>query len=202
MSTDANEIASLLEAWSRGEMRALDRLVPLVFDDLHTMARRFFLRESNIHTLQPTALVSEVYCKLRGQERVQFETPAEFFGFAAELMRHFLVDYARKKKAVKRGGKESPVSLEAGLENLLSAGSPSSTQIIDLHRALDELAKICPRQARVVELRFFVGLLVEEVADVLDVSEATIKREWRTAKLWLTRQLSQPPPASRLDPDV
>lgn len=191
MAAEDPEITGLLEAWSRGEADALDQLMPLVFDDLHRMARYFFQRESDTHTLQPTALVSEVYFRLRGQKRIDISSRAEFFAFASEVMRHFLVDYARKKKATKRGGDRSPLPLETGIANLLSS-TPATTRILDVHHALDDLAEIDPRQAQVVVLRFFLGLQVDEIAELMKISDSTVKREWRTAKLWLHRRLGRP----------
>ena len=177
-----------MEAWSAGDIAALDKLVPLVFDDLHRMARYFFHRESDTHTLQPTALVSEVYFRLRGQEKLQLESRVDFFNFAAEVMRHFLVDYARKRNAVKRGGGVSALPFDSGISSLL-ADTPTSANLIDLNDALEELEAMEPRQARVVTLRFFLGLQVTEIAELLDTSESTVKREWRTAQFWLRRRL-------------
>lgn len=182
------DLTRLLEAWSDGEPEALDRLFPMVFDDLHRMARYFFQRESDTHTLQPTALVSELYFRLRGQKEVQLESRADFFNFAAEVMRHFLVDYARKRKAQKRGGDQKDLPLDDGVLHLLST-TPTSAGLLDLHDALEELEEIDSRQARVVNLRFLLGLQVKEVAELLDVSDSTVKREWRTARFWLRRRL-------------
>lgn len=187
MADNGNEITRLLEAWSQGSAAALDQLIPLVFDDLHRMARYFFQRESKTHTMQPTALVNEVYFRLRGQRQVAWNNRAEFFHFAADVMRHFLVDYARRRNAEKRGGSAFEVPIDSALELLKQTG----IDVVDLHRALEELAEIDPRQGEIVKLRFFIGLRVEEVAEVLDISEATIKREWRTAKLWLRRRLGE-----------
>ena len=189
MHDDDREITGLLEAWSRGDLSALDRLLPLVFDDLHRMARYFFQRESDTHTLQPTALVSELYFRLRGQKEVQLESRADFFNFAAEVMRHFLVDYARKRKAEKRGGGQSPVPLDTGTFARYLSATPTSMRLLDLDAALEELASIDPRQANIVTLRFFLGLQVVEIAELLAISESTVKREWRTAKFWLRRRL-------------
>lgn len=191
MIRDEREITGLLEAWSEGDLSALDQLVPLVFDDLHRMARYFFHRESDTHTLQPTALVSEVYFRLRGQEKLQLESRADFFNFAAEVMRHFLVDYARKRKAAKRGGGVSAIPFDSGITSLLS-DTPTSARLLDLDRALEELKALEPRQAEIVTLRFFLGLQVTEIAELLDTSESTVKREWRTAKFWLGRRLAAP----------
>lgn len=189
MARNEREITGLLEDWNGGDLSALDRLLPLVFDDLHRMARYFFHRESDTHTLQPTALVSEVYFRMKGQKEVEFESRADFFNFAAELMRHFLVDYARKRKAEKRGGGVSPVPFEAGgFANFLSA-TPTSVRLLDVNAAIEELLEIDPRQANIVTLRFFLGLQVSEIAEMLGISESTVKREWRTAKYWLKRRL-------------
>lgn len=189
MVHDESEITGLLADWGAGDVTALDRLLPLVFDDLHRMARFFFHRESKTHTLQPTALVSEVYFRLKGHADVEFESRADFFNFAAELMRHFLVDYARRRKAEKRGNGFSHVALEsAGFANLLAA-TPTSARLLDVHSALEELEHIDPRQAQIVTLRFFLGLQVPEVAELLGISESSVKRDWRTAKFWFKRRL-------------
>jgi RNA polymerase sigma factor (TIGR02999 family) len=188
MATDEAEITGLLKAWSGGDVSALDRLLPLVFDDLHRMARYFFHRESDTHTLQPTALVSEIYFRLRGQRDVELDNRKDFFNFAADVMRHFLVDYARSRTAAKRGGGRSPLPFDSGISSLLSS-NPTSVRLLDLNAALEDLQKIEPRQARVVMLRFFLGLQVTEISDLLEISESTVKREWRTAKFWLGRRL-------------
>lgn len=189
MSRNSSDLTRLLEQWSDGDPGALDRLLPMVFDDLHRLARHFFQRESDTHTLQPTALVSEVYFRLRGQKQVDFKSRGDFFAFAADVMRHFLVDYARRRNAEKRGGDLLTVSLETGVERML-ADHPAATRIVDVHHAVETLAEVDPRQANVVKLRFFLGLQVDEVAELLDISESTVKREWRTAKRWLHRRLS------------
>lgn len=182
------DITRLLEAWSDGDLGALDRLLPLVFDDLHRMARYFFQRESDTHTLQPTALVSEVYFRLRGQKKLHLESRKDFFSFAAEVMRHFLVDYARRRTADKRGAGQADVPLDAGLEYLLSS-TPATEKILDVHAAVEELREADPRQAEIVCLRYFLGLQVLEIAELLEISPSTVKREWRTAKFWLQRHL-------------
>ena len=183
------EITGLLNDWSQGDTRALDRLLPLVFDDLHRMARYFFHRESDTHTLQPTALVNEIYFRLRGQRNLEFESRADFFNSAADLMRHFLVDYARIRKAEKRGGGLSPIDIQGGeLDSLLNV-TPRTPGILDLHLALEELKELDLRQAQIVNLRFFLGLQVVEVAELLEISDSTVKREWRLAKIWLRRRL-------------
>ncbi len=179
------DITRLLQAWSEGSTEALDQLLPLVFDDLHRLAHYFFQRESQTHTLQPTALVSEVYVRLRGQEKMNWESRADFFNFSAEVMRHFLVGYARRRKAAKRGGGQEEIPLAS-----IELAAEIDVDLVDLHNLLKKLEAIDPRQAKIVELRFFVGLRVEEVAEVLEISESTVKREWRTAKFWLRRRLA------------
>lgn len=190
-SKKPTDLTRLLEQWSDGDPRALDSLLPMVFDDLHRLARHFFQRESETHTLQPTALVNEVYFRLRGQKQVSFKSRGDFFAFAADVMRHFLVDYARRRNAEKRGGDLLTVSLETGVERLL-LDHPAANHIVDVHDAVETLARVDPRQADVVKLRFFLGLQVDEVAELLEISESTVKREWRTAKRWLHRRLSLP----------
>lgn len=184
------DITGLLTAWSDGDLSALDELFPMVFDDLHRMARYFFHRESDTHTLQPTALVSEVYFRLRGQREVHLESRADFFNFAAEVMRHFLVDYARRRRAEKRGGDVSQIPLDSSIANLLNA-TPLSVGLLDLNTALEELSELDARQAHIVTLRFFLGLQVVEVAELMEISDSTVKREWRLAKIWLRRRLSE-----------
>lgn len=184
------EVTQLLHAWSSGDGEALERLIPLVYDDLHRMARYFFHREANTHTLQPTALVSEVYLRLRGQKKLRWESREDFFHFAADVMRHFLVDYARRRRAGKRGGGVTDLPIDTLFD---LAGDPDH-DVVDLDRALEALEALDPRQARIVKLRFFVGLKVPEVAEILDISPATIKREWSTAKLWLRRRLDEDTP--------
>lgn len=190
MATESDDLTQLLAAWADGDSAALDRLIPLVYDDLHRMARSFFQREPGTHTLQPTALVSEVYLRLRGRREMRWDNRADFFHFAAEVMRHFLVDYARRRKADKRGGDQIRIPLDTSL----GLASEAELDLVDLHRALEQLAEIDPRQSQIVNLRFFVGLKVEEVAEILGISKATVKREWRTAKFWLRRHLEDPSP--------
>lgn len=192
MNDNQEDITGMLAAWSRGDLSALDRLFPLVFDDLHRMARYFFHRESDTHTLQPTALVSEVYFRLRGQRDVQLDNRKDFFNFAAEVMRHFLVDYARKRNAEKRGGDVAEIPMDSSIANLLS-DIPVKVGLLDLNGALEDLASQDSRQADIVTLRFFLGLQVPEVAELMEISESTVKREWRLAKLWLRRRLEEGP---------
>lgn len=188
MSIPQGEITRLLTDWSDGDPDALERLMPLVFDELRQIARSHFRRESAGHTLQPTALVNEVYLRLLGQRQVQWDNRSQFFSFAALLMRRILVDHAKGRKAAKRGGGIKNLPLE---EALAVPAGKGSLDYVALDHALDELARYDPRQARIVELRYFVGLTQEEVAEVLDVSLTTIKRDWRMARLWLYQQMEK-----------
>ncbi len=183
MTTD-HEVTGLLQAWSEGDGEALDELLPMVFDDLHRMARYFFQRESDTHTLRPTVLISELYVRMRAQEEMQWDNRADFFNFAADVMRHFLVDYARRRKADKRGGGKSDIPLAS-----LEIAAETDVDLVDLHHVLEELERLDSRQCKIVKLRYFVGLRVEEVAELMGISESTVKREWRTAKFWLRRRL-------------
>ncbi len=176
-----DEVTRLLLRWSQGDPGALARLMPLVIGDLRTQARRYLDREAAEHTLQPTALVNELYLKLRGSRKVSWKNRRHFFGFAAQAMRRILVDHARARRTSKRGDGIKPVPLDQAL----NIEDSRSDEIIALDEALNELAELDPRKAQMVELRFYVGLTVDEMADVLGVSTATIKREWKFAKVWL-----------------
>lgn len=182
-----DDVTRLLKAWSAGDPKALDELLPLVYEDLRRMAGYFFKRERRDHTLQPTALISEVYFRLKGQQQTKWESRADFFSFAADVMRHFLVDHARRHRAEKRGGSADRVPLDT----LLEIFGEIDLDLVDLHQALEQLAALDSRQAEVVKLRFFVGLKVEEIADLLEISTSTVKREWRTARFWLRRRLTE-----------
>lgn len=186
-----HELTRLLQAWSEGDLDALGRLAPMVLQDLRRMAGYFFCGEGARSTIQPTVLVNELFIRLYGQRVMRWDNRNDFFSFAAEVMRHILVDHARGRKSQKRGGGIEVESLEALAEKGLIASGlvGDGFDFIDLHRALEDLARVDARQAKVVSLRFFVGLTVAEVAEALGFSEATVKREWRTAKLWLHRRL-------------
>jgi len=183
------EITQLLRDWQEGSREALDRLVPLVYDELHVIAARHLAGERPNGTLQTTALVNEVYLKLIDQRRVDWQNRAHFFAIAAQLMRRILVDDARHRLREKRGG-------GAVIEGLDDVAVPAPAPPIDavdalaLDRALQELEALDPQQARIVELRYFGGLTLEEAATVLDISPSTVKREWAIAKGWLYRALS------------
>jgi RNA polymerase sigma factor (TIGR02999 family) len=187
MSFHDDEVTALLADWSDGDSDALERLIPLVVDELRRLAGGLFRRESEAHTLQPTALVNEVYMRLADQRRVSWDNRSQFFAFAALLMRRVLVDHAKARKAAKRGGGAAKIPLSEEL----ALGEVVDLDILALDQALASLAQFDPRQARVVELRFFAGLSHEEIAELLDVSLSTVKRDWRTARLWLYREMSR-----------
>ena len=176
-----HEVTQLLAAWGGGDQAALDQLVPLVHDELRRIARGYMRRERAGHTLQTTALVNEAYLRLVDQRSVRWQNRAHFFAIAAQLMRRILVDYARQHATRKRGGGAIQVTL-AEAESLPTAREPD---LIALDEALLSLAEMDPRKSRVVELRFFGGLSIEETAEVLKVSPTTVEREWVTAKAWL-----------------
>lgn len=187
MSTPPSDVTKLLQEWSQGDASALEKLIPMVFEDLRQIAGRLFLREADSHTLQPTALVSEVYLRLMEQRKVYWQNREQFFGVAALLMRRILVDYAKGRQAAKRGSGAPKVQLD----ETIAVPELREVDVVSLDEALSRLAEIDPRQGRIVELRFFMGLSHEEIAEILDISVTTIKREWRTARLWLYRELSR-----------
>lgn len=179
-------ITQLLIAWSDGSAEALEDLVPLVYDDLRRMAAGYMQRERAGHALQPTALVHEAYVRLIDQRQVKWRNRAHFFGVAAWMMRRILVDQARVRRAEKRGGGWERVTLAA---DELSLDGPDQVDVLALHEALERLATFDPRQERIVELRYFGGLTIEETAEVMALSAATVVREWTIAKAWLRADL-------------
>ena len=185
-SLASKEITQLLSAWSNGDQKALDKLMPLVYEELHRLAARYMRRENPGHTLQTSALVNEAYIKLIGQKNVQWQNRAHFFGIAAQLMRRILVDHARTHGALKRGAGASRLPLD---ETAIVA-LDRSTDFILIDDALRNLARIDPSKSRIVEMRFFGGLTTEEIAEVEKVSPSTIEREWRKAKAWLYREIN------------
>ena len=185
MTVSSNQITQLLAAWGSGDETAMDQLMPLVYGELRRIARRYMAGQRAGHTLQTTALIHEAYLKLVGRGERRWQNRAHFFGVAAQAMRHILVDYARARHADKRGGEAQAVSLD---EATASAGTQAA-EIVALDDALRRLAEVAPRQSRVVELRYFGGLNVEEAAEVLKVSPETVTRDWRMAKAWLLRDL-------------
>jgi RNA polymerase sigma-70 factor, ECF subfamily len=180
----AEDVSAILQAWSDGDPQALDRLTPIVYDELHRLARRYMRRERPGHGLQTTALVNEAYLRLVGYTRMRWQNRAHFFAVSAQVMRRVLVDYARRQN-LKRGAGLPHLSLDDGV----LPGPAPLDRILALHDALDALATLDPRKARVVEMRFFGGLTVEDVAEVLDVSAVTVMRDWSSAKAWLYREL-------------
>ena len=182
---EPHEVTRLLLDWSEGDPEALNKLTPLVYNELRRLARRHMGREREWHTLQTTALVNEAYLKLVDQKEVRWQNRAQFFGLAAQVMRHILIDYARTQSRAKRGGGAEKVSLEE--EAVLTP--ERALALVDLDEALRKLEKEYPRKGRVVELRFFGGLSVEETAEVLEVSAVTVMRDWGVAKAWLYREL-------------
>ncbi len=184
-----SDVTDLLDAWSAGDTGAFDELLPLVLDDLRRMARGQMKRETPGHTLDATALVNELYLKLAGQRSVSWRSRSQFFATVAELMRRILVDHARRRAA--RGGGSGNLRVTVGEALDLADQTPGADAIdvVALDRALDRLAAMDPRQAKIVEMRFFAGMTLEETARHLEVSTMTIKREWRSARLWLLREL-------------
>jgi len=181
-----HDVTDLLLSWRQGDAAALDRLVPLVYDELRRVARRRLQREPPGHALQATALVHEVYLRLVDVNRLTLKNRTHFFAVAARLMRQILVDHARRKRADKRGGGATMVSLD----DASPAAKPPSVDVLALDQALDALSALDARQSGVVELRFFGGLDIEETAEALAISPATVEREWALAKAWLYRWLS------------
>jgi RNA polymerase sigma-70 factor, ECF subfamily len=179
-------VTELLRAWTDGDDGALERLTPLVAAELRRLARAHMRRERQGHTLQTTALMNEAFLRLTDARRVRWQDRSHFIGMAARLMRRVLVDHARSRGYVKRGGNVRRVTLDEGL---VAAGEPA-LDVVELDRALEALAAVDARKSRVIDLRFFGGLSVEETAEVLQVSTDTVKRDWRLAKLWLLRELA------------
>lgn len=179
-------VTQLLVDWSKGDQKALDKLMPLVCSELRRLASNYLRRERQGHTLQPTALVNEAYLKLIDQKNARWQNRAQFFGVSAQLMRRILVDHARAHQAGKRGGSDQQRL------SITSAGQLSEkpeTGLLALHEALNELTEIDPQQGRIVELKFFGGLSIEETAEVLGIGHATVERDWKMARAWLRRKL-------------
>jgi RNA polymerase sigma factor (TIGR02999 family) len=188
MATRSSEgITQLLEKWSKGDEKALDQLIPLVYDELHRLAEGYLRRERREHTLQPTALVNELFLKFFDQNSMSWQNRAQFFGVAARIMRRILVDHARAHHSVKRGGDRLAVSLK----DIAAFGAQPDADLLVLHDVLNQLEQLDPVQGRIVELRFFGGLTIRETAEVMNISHATVEREWRTAKAFLKRELTR-----------
>ena len=189
LEAERHNITQMLQEWSEGNAQALDELMPLVYEELHRQASRYLRRERKDHTLQTTALIHEAYLKLIDQRDVRWESRTHFFAIAAQAMRRILVDYARAKQRSKRGGDDAKVSLEE--ETILISTEGKGVDLIALDEALTRFAEIDPQQARVVELRYFGDLSLDETAEAMHISRATVAREWNTAKVWLHRELTR-----------
>lgn len=181
MTESTNEVTQLLVAWGNGDQAALDQLMPLVYSELHRLAHRHIKKERPGHTLQTSALLNEAFLRLVDQRDVQWQGRAHFFSIAAQMMRRILVDYARSRRFAKRGGDAQQVSFD---EELV-VSRQLSADVLRIHDALNELATIDERKSKIVELKFFGGLSIEETAEVLGVSPGTVMRDWTLAKAWL-----------------
>ena len=186
VESPTERITQLLSDWSKGDQQALNALAPLVYKELHQLARSYMRRERADHTLQATALVNEAYMRLVDQ-RAEWQSRAHFFGIAAQMMRRILVDHAKEQRAAKRGSGAAKVTFEESLV----AGKEPPVNLVALNDALEELAKIDPERSRIVELRYFGGLSNEESAEVLNISTATVQRQWAGARAWLYHELSR-----------
>jgi RNA polymerase sigma factor (TIGR02999 family) len=182
----SDNVTQLLLDWSEGDKNALNRLIPLVEDELKRMARHYMKRERQGHLLQTTALVNEAYLRLVDQRRAKWQNRAHFFGIAAQLMRRILLDYAKSNRRVKRGGKEAQ---QISLSEVAVLSKEESEELISLDLALDKLAQADERKSKIVELRYFGGLSSEEVAEVMNISLSTVERDWSIAKAWLRREI-------------
>ena len=180
-------VTQLLVRWRDGDREALDTLMPLVYAELRRLAQHYLSRERTDHTLQSTALVHEAYLRLAGQNPPHWENRAHFFGIAAHIMRQILVEYARAKNTAKRGGGTCKITLDDALE----IQQKTDVDVIALDAALDRLSELDPQQSRIVEMRFFAGLTIEDTAEVIGVSPATVKRDWTSARAWLHREIAR-----------
>ena len=187
MTPSSSNVTQMLHDWSHGDQEVLDKLVPVVYEELRRQAARYLKRERPGHTLQTTALIHEAYIRLIDQKNVHWQNRAHFYAISAKLMRRILVDHARSRQAAKRGGSD----IKLPLEEAMSAPEGREVDIVALDEALERLAAIDPQQSRVVELKFFSGMSVEETAEVLGVSTRTVKRDWNVAKAWLRREISE-----------
>lgn len=185
MASSQHEVTALLLQWRSGDKTALDKLTPLVYEELRRLAHGYIKRERPDHTLQTTALVHEAYLRLVDQEDIRWQNRAHFFAVSAQVMRHILVDYARKSRSRKRGGSAQRVSLDEGA----IVSRERASELVELDDALQRLAESHPRRSKLVELRYFAGLNNQDAAEVLKISEATVERDWRFAKAWLYREL-------------
>ena len=190
MTTVPGGVSQLLQAWGRGDVQAGEDLIPVVYRELRRRAAAYLRGERRDHTLQPTALVHEAYVRLVGKERIAWQNRAHFFGVASQMMRRILVDHAREHRAAKRPG----AGVKVTLDDHIGASQPIDCEILLLDRALSDLSLIDPRQAHIVELRYFGGLSEQEVATLLSLSRATVTREWQTARAWMYRRMTRTVP--------
>ena len=181
----ADNLTELLREWREGDRAGLDRLMPIVYDELRRIAHRYVQHERDGHTLQTSALVNEAYLRFAGQQKVDWQSRGHFFAVSAQVMRHILIDHARRRRYAKHGGEVRQVSIDAAAEMSLQRAE----ELIALEEALDKLAQLDRRKSQVVELRYFGGLSLEETAEVLDISLMTVRRDWRAAKAWLYRSV-------------
>jgi RNA polymerase sigma-70 factor (ECF subfamily) len=188
-----HDLTGLLIEWRQGDKAALDRLTPLVYDEIRRIAHRYVQREREGHTLQTTALVNEAYLRLVGQQQINWQNRAHFFAVTAQVMRHILIDYARRRQFVKHGGEAQRISFDEVLakQEVILMSKPRAAELLALDEALDELGQLDPRKCRVVELRYFGGLSLDETAEVLQVSPMTVRRDWRAAKAWLYKAVNR-----------
>ena len=186
VTRSSDEVSQMLVDWGNGDQSALNKLIPLVYDELRRMAHHYMARESPDHTLQTTALVNDAYLRLTDQKRTSWQNRAQFFGIAAQLMRRILVDHARSHTYAKRGGG----TIKVPLDETAVVGPQRAANILALDEALNQLAVIDARKCQIVELRYFGGFTVEETATLLGVSEVTVMRDWSLAKAWLRREIS------------
>jgi RNA polymerase sigma-70 factor (ECF subfamily) len=180
------EVTSLLAAWGKGDQNALNELMPLVYNELHRMARRAWIGQNHANTLQPTALLNEAYLKLAGAENASFQNRCHFFAVASTAMRQILVNHAKSRLAGKRGSGQIKVSID----DVQLAVNQEAAEVVALHEALERLEAVDARKSRVVEMRYFGGLSIEETAEALSVSVITVNRDWRLARTWLMREMN------------
>ena len=186
----ANDLTGLLIEWGQGDKDALDRLTPLVYDEIRRIAHRYVQREREGHTLQTTALINEAYLRLAGSKNVAWQNRSHFFAVTAQVMRRILIDHARRRRYVKHGGEVQRVAFDTAMNEATAMTQGRASELVALDEALEELAQLDPRKSRVVELRYFGGLNYEETAEVLEVSVMTVRRDWRAAKAWLYKAVN------------
>lgn len=190
VTVKADDLTGLLSEWGEGDKSALDRLTPLVYDEIRRIAHRYVQREREGQTLQTTALVNEAYLRLAGSSNIAWQNRAHFYAVTAQVMRRILIDHARRRQYVKHGGDVQRVALEQAISEEATMSQPRAAELLALDEALQELARLDSRKSQVVELRYFGGLSLEETANVLQVSVMTVRRDWRAAKAWLYKAVN------------